>query len=150
MTYKHTCITATYQEGKRRGLAHTTVIQGQEYLTKTKFELCSRCFLCGSSSESIDHLFLHCYITDQLWKLFPLWWGPKWCMPRDNWVVEVLEHQGQEQVAKEWGCTIPSCIWWYVWRGRNQRCFEDEESSIKKITSSIVFLTFYSKVEQFW
>lgn len=30
--------------------------------------------LCGSSSESIDHLFLHCYITDQLCNCCLTWW----------------------------------------------------------------------------
>nr|XP_016509696.1 PREDICTED: uncharacterized protein LOC107827136 [Nicotiana tabacum] len=34
---------------------------------------------------------------------------------------------------KRWWRAIPACIWWNVWKERNDRCFEDRRSSLQKI-----------------
>lgn len=41
-----------------------------ENLQKRGAVLSSKCFLCGSQTESICHLFLHCHVTAQLWHFF--------------------------------------------------------------------------------
>ncbi|WMV54061.1 hypothetical protein MTR67_047446 [Solanum verrucosum] len=42
----------------------------QENLMKRGIILCLRCFLCREQAETVNHLFLHCRITRQLWRLF--------------------------------------------------------------------------------
>ncbi|WMV10212.1 hypothetical protein MTR67_003597 [Solanum verrucosum] len=42
----------------------------QDNLMKRGKDLCSRCFFCESETETINHLFLHCKVTEKLWKYF--------------------------------------------------------------------------------
>lgn len=42
----------------------------QDNVMKRGITLCSRCFLCGETSETVNHLFLHCKYTQQLWRMF--------------------------------------------------------------------------------
>ena len=39
-----------------------------ENLRKRNIILVTHCCLCGEAAETVGHLFLHCRITDQLWK----------------------------------------------------------------------------------
>ncbi|WMV33430.1 hypothetical protein MTR67_026815 [Solanum verrucosum] len=41
-----------------------------ENLNKRKPNLCSSCYLCEEQVETVNHLFLHCKWTDQLWQMF--------------------------------------------------------------------------------
>lgn len=103
-----------------------------------------RCNLCGAETETIDHLFLHCRVTDQLWKTSislresgcphqesP---GSLACWNRDG---NLSGHRTR------WNCPkLVSVIWWIVWKERNQRCFGDNSSSIQrlKMNSLVLFL----------
>lgn len=49
-----------------------------ETLQKNRFHLCSRCYLCVDKPESINHLFLHCQLKDQLEQLFLNMVGLSW------------------------------------------------------------------------
>lgn len=42
----------------------------QENPMKKGIILSPRCFLCGEQAETINHLFLYCTITRQLWRMF--------------------------------------------------------------------------------
>lgn len=42
----------------------------QSNLQKRRIQLCSRCPLCEEHSEEVFHLFLHCWVTSQLWNMF--------------------------------------------------------------------------------
>lgn len=42
----------------------------QDILIRRGFHLCSKCYLCGEEAETISHLFLHCRIIEQLWRIF--------------------------------------------------------------------------------
>uniref|UniRef100_M1AL70 Reverse transcriptase zinc-binding domain-containing protein n=1 Tax=Solanum tuberosum TaxID=4113 RepID=M1AL70_SOLTU len=53
----------------------------RENLIRRKISLCSRCFLCEKEVETVNHLFLHSSITDQLWKIFINLRGIAWVMP---------------------------------------------------------------------
>ncbi|XP_075091548.1 uncharacterized protein LOC142171749 [Nicotiana tabacum] len=48
-------------------------------LRRRGMSICSRCYLCGQ--ETINHLFLHCRVTSQLWDLFINLRGIRWSMP---------------------------------------------------------------------
>lgn len=54
-----------------------------ENLQKRRFNLCSKCYLCGVKSENAS-LLLHCHITGQLWQLLLNVVGLKWAMPKDT------------------------------------------------------------------
>ncbi|KAB2615114.1 ribonuclease H protein [Pyrus ussuriensis x Pyrus communis] len=53
------------------------------------------CSLCKAKEESVNHIFLHCSYTIQLWKAKALW-----------------------------GCLV-SAVFWNIWLERNKRIFED-------------------------
>ncbi|KAK3206959.1 hypothetical protein Dsin_021005 [Dipteronia sinensis] len=40
---------------------------------------CVNCAMCKSEEETIDHLFLHCRWTQEVWGQCMEWWGVKWC-----------------------------------------------------------------------
>ncbi|WMV39939.1 hypothetical protein MTR67_033324 [Solanum verrucosum] len=60
----------------------------QDNVMKRGRTLCSRCFLCGETSETVNHLFLHCKYTHHLWRIFLSLKGISWTMPRK--VAEAL------------------------------------------------------------
>ena len=41
-----------------------------DQVQKRGWALTNRCYLCQAHEESIDHLFLHCEKTREVWKLF--------------------------------------------------------------------------------
>ena len=61
----------------------------QENLMKRGIQLSPRCFLCGEEAETVNHLFLHCRITNILWSIFIKSKDPLWVMPRD--IVQALK-----------------------------------------------------------
>ncbi|WMV42575.1 hypothetical protein MTR67_035960, partial [Solanum verrucosum] len=103
--------------------------------------LCSRCFLCGETSETVNHLFLHCKYTHHLWRIFLSLKGISWTMPRK--VAEALLCWEEACVhAKDRGRwrIIPGAIWWAVWKERNSRCFESIESNVQKVKLNCILL----------
>ena len=57
------------------------VVLTHENLRKRNIILVTRYYLCGEAAETVGHLFLHCKITNQLWKIFNNLRGIKWTMP---------------------------------------------------------------------
>ena len=113
----------------------------QDNLIKRGISLCSRCFLCGENAETVNHLFLHCKITDQLWKIFISLRGISWSMPyRIKDVIYSWEEAGAEATSRDRWRTVPACIWWTVWRERNARCFEDRSNPVQKIKLNCILL----------
>lgn len=72
ISYKVSCFTCLLARGK----ALT-----QDNLCKRGHHLCSSCFLCAEKAETINHLFLHCKLTEQLWRMFLNFRGILWTMP---------------------------------------------------------------------
>uniref|UniRef100_A0A0V0I1Q5 Putative ovule protein n=1 Tax=Solanum chacoense TaxID=4108 RepID=A0A0V0I1Q5_SOLCH len=42
----------------------------QDNLMKRGITICPRCCLCGETTETVNHLVLHCKITGQVWRMF--------------------------------------------------------------------------------
>ncbi|WMV36298.1 hypothetical protein MTR67_029683 [Solanum verrucosum] len=62
-------------------------------------------------------------ITDQLWKIFINLRGIAWTMPSK--IADTLfswEEAGVGAGNRERWRNIPSCIWWTIWKERNDRC----------------------------
>ncbi|CAN4115227.1 unnamed protein product [Withania somnifera] len=108
---------------------------------KRGITLCSRCFQCGETSETVNHLFPHCIYTQLLWRMFLNLKGISWTMPRR--VIEALKSWEEAGVtAKDrarWRI-IPASIWWATWKERNSRCFERIENSVQKVKLSCILL----------
>ncbi|KAL3366928.1 hypothetical protein AABB24_011580 [Solanum stoloniferum] len=117
----------------------------QDNVMKRGITLCSRCFLCGETAETVNHLFLHCKYTQQIWSIFLNRKGISWTMPRK--VTEVLmswEEEGVHAKDRSRWRIIPSAIWWAIWKERNSRCFESIVNNVQKVKlSCILFLVFW-------
>ena len=85
------------------------------------------CSLCKAKEESVNHIFLHCSYSIQLWwKLFQevkvSWVIPKGCFELLSTNFKALG-KGKKSKAL-WGCLV-SAIFWNIWLERNKRIFED-------------------------
>ncbi|CAN4077394.1 unnamed protein product [Withania somnifera] len=113
----------------------------QDNLMKRGITLCSRCLLCGQTSETVNSLFLHCKYTQELWRIFLNLKGISWTMPGK--VSEAL--RGWEEagvIAKDrnrWRI-IPASIWWTIWKESNFRCFQSNENSVHKVKLNCILL----------
>ncbi|CAN1816595.1 Putative ribonuclease H protein At1g65750 [Linum perenne] len=99
-------------------------------LQRKGFSLANRCVLCESSSESVDHLFIRCVFSSEVWSIlssklsihgpFPLgiadliegWKGLN-CTNRFSSAKKVILHS----------------VLWYIWAERNDRVFRDTANS---------------------
>jgi hypothetical protein len=92
--------------------------------------------MCKKTEESVDHLLLHCVVAFALWySLFNLF-GLSWVIPQR--VMNLLAcwwSLGQSRSATVWKMAS-TCLFWYLWRERNNRSFEDVEKTPDKLLSS--------------
>ncbi|WMV25041.1 hypothetical protein MTR67_018426 [Solanum verrucosum] len=113
----------------------------QDNLKKRGITLCSSCFLCGEALETVNHLFLHCKYTQQLWRVFLNLKGISWTMPRK--VSEALkswEAAGVNAKDRNRWRIITASIWWTIWKERNSRCFESIENDVQKVKLNCILL----------
>ena len=61
-------------------LAKETVLT-HDNLNKRGDQLIAGRFFCGEQAETINHIFLHCKWTDQLWRMFISLKGISWVKP---------------------------------------------------------------------
>ncbi|CAN4101419.1 unnamed protein product [Withania somnifera] len=94
----------------------------QENLIKRKWILCCRCFCFKNEVETVGHLFLHCSITDQLWKIIINLRGIAWTMPRN--ITEALFRSFLLAYGGE----------------RNSKCFENSSNTVQKIKFNFILL----------
>jgi hypothetical protein len=85
---------------------------------------------------SLDHLVLYCDVAFALWSILFSHFGMFWVMPRR--VIDLFAcwwSVGRPRSAALWKI-VPTCLFWTVWRERNNRRFEDLERSLEDIISS--------------
>ncbi|WMV56231.1 hypothetical protein MTR67_049616 [Solanum verrucosum] len=124
-------------------LAKETVLT-HENLNKRGVHLCSRCFLCEEQGETINHLFLHCKWTTQLWQMFTNMREITWVKPgRIKEVLKCWNRDGNAGRKEERWKMVPSCIWWTVWLERNQRCHEGKQSNIQRFKLKCLALYYF-------
>ncbi|WMV58330.1 hypothetical protein MTR67_051715 [Solanum verrucosum] len=101
--------------------------------------LCSRCFLCGETSETVNHLFLHCKYTHHLWRIFlASKASPRQC--QEGGALLCWEEAGVHAKDRGRWRIIPGAIWWAVWKERNSRCFESIENNVQKVKLNCILL----------
>ncbi|RVW52750.1 putative ribonuclease H protein [Vitis vinifera] len=83
------------------------------------------CFLCGCEEENVNHILLHCIVTRALWDIIFGLVDVKWVFPET--VKETLTSWRGPFVGKKrkkiWK-SIPSCIFWTIWKERNRLAFK--------------------------
>jgi hypothetical protein len=70
----------------------------------------SRCCMCKSSDETVDHLLLHCEVASTLWDAMLSHFGLAWVMPRR--VVDLLAYwwsSARRGSAVVWKM-LPTCL----------------------------------------
>ncbi|KAG5616912.1 hypothetical protein H5410_016736 [Solanum commersonii] len=89
-----------------------------------------------NTKERVNHLFLHCKWTDQLWQMFIDKRKIRWVkLGRIKKVLRSWNRDGNAvRKEKRWKMD-PACKWWTIWKERNHRCFEGKKSNIHKIRS---------------
>ncbi|WMV26638.1 hypothetical protein MTR67_020023 [Solanum verrucosum] len=101
--------------------------------------IASRCYLCKETLETNNHLFLHCKVTTQVWALFTNLASLNWIMPEH--IADLLScwvRRGGSKSQRRWWRTVPACIWWIIWKERNQRIFVGKECTIEKINWKVI------------
>lgn len=74
----------------------------QDNLIKRGYQLGSRCYLCEDHAETVNHHFLHCRVTDQVWKIFINLRGIRWVMPgRIREVLASWKRDSEQSSQKE-------------------------------------------------
>ena len=110
-------------------------------LMRRGYTMVSRCCLCCSEGETVDHLLLYCPISYVLWSFLFRSFHVAWVIPRS---VKDLLFGWRNWFGKHhsdiWNLA-PLCLMWTVWLERNSRTFEDAGCStdqlLEKFASSL-------------
>lgn len=106
-----------------------------EVLQKRGLPIVSTSCLYSETVETNSHLFLYCRFTTQIWAIFFSLTKVNWTML--EYISDLLKcwvRRGRSRSQKKWWRRIiPSCIWWSVWKERNERCLEDRSNSLQKV-----------------
>jgi hypothetical protein len=111
-------------------------------LRKRQVVVVNRCYMCKKDGESVDHLLLHCEVAHALWCNIFSQFGLSWVMPRcASDLCACWCSSGRTSSAVVWKM-VSICIFWMLWRERNNRCFEDVESSMEVIIASFLYFLY--------
>ncbi|KAG5617980.1 hypothetical protein H5410_017804 [Solanum commersonii] len=70
--------------------------------------------------------------------------GMNWVMPRRvTQTLRIWSSDASIIWRKERWKIIPACIWWFVWKERNLRCFQNKSNSIRTLQFGPVFCGFF-------
>ncbi|PWA85689.1 reverse transcriptase [Artemisia annua] len=102
----------------------------------------SRCPLCKSCIESVDHLSIHCKFTLSIWYALISGWDCEWVIPKNmrtlfSWLMDMAKVVKCKEV---WQTTFFSVVW-HVWEARNKAIFVDNISSFWQVLDLVKFRT---------
>ena len=114
----------------------------QDNLTRRKFQMAIRCYMCMKEAETHNHLFLQCRMTANLWSMFLALFGLKWVMPQN--IRDVLISWGcwkvDSTIKRIWKM-IPASIFWSIWKERSRRCFDGISTTYQSLKANcLMFL----------
>lgn len=120
----------------------------QENLRKRGFKLYSRCYLCENSCEFVDHLFMDCNYTWQIWTIFMEIYGVQ-CTILGNLrsLLGCRKSIYAGKFQKKIWLTIPLCIAWTIWTERNRRCSEGNKEQLQVVKYRCILNMYYWKSE---
>ncbi|WMV54525.1 hypothetical protein MTR67_047910 [Solanum verrucosum] len=80
-------------------------------------------------AETVNHLFLHCKVTGQLWRIFLNLKGISWTIPGNiTEAMQSWEEAGVQEKNRDIWRIVLACIWWTIWKERNARCSDSIEN----------------------
>lgn len=97
------------------------------------------CPLCGGNSESVDHLFIHCPFSWKIWSWWLNIWHVAWVTPSS--IKDLLSSWSppcSKPFFKKVWWAILYIIIWSTWKERNERVFNNTQSSINQICDLIL------------
>jgi hypothetical protein len=104
-------------------------------LQRKGWEAPSRCPLCCSHEESVEHLLLNFPFAKEVWNLALTGWALAIQIPRDipsllsNWAsLCPFSLKSKDQLKCCW-LTLPKFILWKIWLQRNARIFINKSST---------------------
>ncbi|XP_059277663.1 uncharacterized protein LOC132031768 [Lycium ferocissimum] len=81
---------------------------------------------------------------DQLWRMFINLRKIRWVKPGSiEGVLKCWNRDGNVTRKEERWKIVPSCIWWTVWKERNQRCFENKQNNLQKLKMNCLALFYF-------
>ncbi|KAK3227717.1 hypothetical protein Dsin_007579 [Dipteronia sinensis] len=98
------------------------------------------CTFCNSFTETIDHIFLHCQWSWNIWKSCMSWWDVRYCNNNSfkEWTKWWLGLCPAVSSKKVW-CILFSAIVWTIWDSRNQAIFTNKRISFESASDMIKF-----------
>jgi ribonuclease HI len=109
----------------------------EDRLCKSGLQLASRCSICGVSSESVDHLFLHCPLAVALWEaVFSAFQCRVSTETWQSFFLQAMSVSFSEQIRILWKAAIHAVIWG-VWTARNQWIFEGKSVDFRSVLSLV-------------
>ncbi|KAK3198663.1 hypothetical protein Dsin_022078 [Dipteronia sinensis] len=96
--------------------------------------------LCGEFEEDIDHLFLQCKWTWNLWKICMSWWGVSSCSSDTvrNWWIGWIGLCPKRKYERAW-ISVFFAVTWTTWEIRNAKVFTEAEASLPKTIDLVRF-----------
>jgi hypothetical protein len=104
----------------------------------------SCCVFCCNQVESIDHVFLHCQVSNSIWLLIFKWMGVS---PIMN--ANVQQHfllfgdLIKGNINKRYWHNIWLATTWCIWRWRNQIVFRGERANVSNIVDQIIYMSWF-------
>ena len=81
-----------------------------------------RCLVCGEVEENTIHILRDCPAASRIWKLLRVDTDDMgWNIPLRDWLLGNIEHRNLK-IEEGWAQIFSVACWW-LWRWRNERCF---------------------------
>lgn len=104
-----------------------------DFLQRRGVALVSQCNLCGASTESLDHIFLHCSFSAAIWSHFSSIFELAVLPPSILGVFLMGLHNGRIAQLKELWLICFTSVLWFIWHARNKIRFDGRTFSIAAV-----------------
>lgn len=105
-------------------------VMPDDFLQRRGEVLVSRCNLCGASTESLDHVFLHCSFSAAIWNHFSSFFEfPVLPISILDVLLMGINNGRSPQIKELWLICFTSDLW-FLWHTRNKIRFDGRSFSI--------------------
>ncbi|CAN0842209.1 hypothetical protein LINGRAHAP2_LOCUS3540 [Linum grandiflorum] len=100
------------------------------------WSIANRCSLCKRNEESIDHLFIRCEFTNNIWTHFGT--RIRCNMLRSTTLHSLVSSwKSTNPILKPFANSLMHAICWYTWLERNRHIFRDDALTEKDLILQI-------------
>lgn len=108
------------------------------------------CFMYKGNGESINHLMIHSPVVTELWNLVFGLLNLSWDQWKNFWSWSLYKRRRRDGLWE----AVPLGVRWTIWKERNHRVFENEESSTQLLKNTLLrtlmFWCFVEAVNSIW